>query len=145
MTRCLVLGYDRTDSARAAVRWATEQLMPDGRLVIVHACRPLHAPPSALTTSEERLTLGRAVVDELLLEGEDSLFDLAVEVEVEDCDPVAALVDAAERHGAEAIVVGSDAHSRLHTAIGTVTVELLKVSPVPVIVVPMSVVTAGGR
>jgi nucleotide-binding universal stress UspA family protein len=144
MSTCLVLGYDRTDSARLAAQWAVKQLLPDGKLVIVHSCRPLHAPPSALSSAEERHRLGRALVDELLLEGEDSLFDLDVEVEVVDRDPVSALGDAAVRHHAEAIVVGSEHHSRLHKAIGTVTVELLAKSPVPVVVVPQtaSVTTA---
>jgi len=142
MASCLVLGYDRTESARAAAQWAAEQLQPHGRLVIVHSGRPLHAPPSALSTPQERRRLGRAMVDELLLEGDDSLLDLEIEVEVEDRDPVSALVDAAERYEAEAIVVGSDPHSRLHTAIGTVTVELLKASPVPVIVVPRAAVAS---
>jgi nucleotide-binding universal stress UspA family protein len=144
MSTCLVLGYDRTDSARLAAQWAVKQLLPDGKLVIVHSCRPLHAPPSALSSVEERHRLGRALVDELLLEGEDSLFDLDVEVEVLDSDPVSALTDAAVRHHAEAIVVGSEHHSRLHKAIGTVTIELLAQSSVPVVVVPQtaSVTTA---
>jgi nucleotide-binding universal stress UspA family protein len=66
------------------------------------------------------------------------MFDVDVEVEVVDGDPVSAVCEAAERHHAEAIVLGSERHSRLHTAIGTVTVELLKRSPVPVVVVPMT-------
>lgn len=135
MQSCLVLGYDRTESARVAARWAVEQLLPTGRLVIVHASRPLHAPPGPSSAAERR-RFGRALVDELLFEGEDSLFDIEVEVEVVDRDPVSALIDAARRHHAHAIVVGSESHSRLHTAIGTVTVELLKRSPVPVVVVP---------
>lgn len=138
MSSCLTLGYDRTDSARRAAQWAVSQLLPDGKLVIVHSCRPLHAPPSALSSAEERHRLGRDLVDELLLEGEDALFDLDVEVEVLDSDPVSALCDAAVRHRAEAIVVGSEHHSRLHTAIGTVTVELLRKAPVPVVVVPQT-------
>ncbi len=143
MSTCLVLGYDRTDSARLAAEWAVEQLLPDGKLVIVHSCRPLHAPPVA-SSAEERHRLGRALVDELMLEGQDSMFDVDVAVEVVDRDPVSAVCDAAVRHHAEAIVVGSERHSRLHTAIGTVTVELLKRSPVPVVVVPRtaSVATA---
>lgn len=135
MAPCLVLGYDRSDSARLAARWAVNQLLPSGRLVIVHANRPLHALPLA-SSAEERKRFGRALIDELLLEGEDELFDIDVELEVVDRDPVSALIDAARRHRARAIVVGSEHHSRLHTAIGTVTVELLKDSPVPVIVVP---------
>lgn len=138
MSTCLVLGYDRTDSARLAAGWAVKQLLPDGKLVIVHSDRPLHAPPSPTETPEERRRFGRALVDELLLEGSDSMFDLDVEVEVVDTDPVTAVCDAATRHRADAIVLGSERHSRLHTALGTVTVELLERSPVPVVVVPLT-------
>ncbi len=134
---CLVLGYDRTESSRRAVSWALRDLPADGKLVIVHACRPLHAPPSPLSSGEERADLGRAVVDELLLEGEDAMFDIDVATEVSDEDPVTALLDAARRHGARAIVVGSDEHSPLHKALGTVTTELQRTSPVPVITVPL--------
>jgi len=133
---CLILGYDRTDSSRRAAKWAAEELAPNGKLVIVHACRPLHAPPSPLSTAKERHELGRAMIDELFLEGEDSLFDADLVTEVSDEDPVSALTQAARRHGARAIVVGCEQHSRLHKALGTVTSELLKSSPVPVTVVP---------
>jgi nucleotide-binding universal stress UspA family protein len=134
---CLILGYDRTDSSRRAARWAANELHPNGKLVIVHSCRPLHAPPSPLSTSQERARLGRAVIDELLLEGEDSLFDIDIASEVSDEDPVTALTEAAQRHSARAIVVGCEQHSRLHKALGTVTIELLKTSPVPVTVVSL--------
>jgi nucleotide-binding universal stress UspA family protein len=136
MSTCLVLGYDRTESSRLAADWAVKQLLPDGKLVIVHSDRPLHAP--VVESAEERRRLGRALVDELLLEGGDSMFDVDVEVEVLDADPVSAVCEAASRHGADAIVLGSEHHSRLHTALGTVTVELLKCSPVPVVVVPLT-------
>lgn len=136
MSTCLVLGYDRTESSRLAADWAVKQLLPDGKLVIVHSNRPLHAP--VVESAEERQRLGRALVDELLLEGGDSMFDVDVEVEIVDTDPVSAVCDAAMRYGAEAIVLGSEHHSRLHTALGTVTVELLKRSPVPVVVVPLT-------
>jgi nucleotide-binding universal stress UspA family protein len=137
MSRRLVLGYNRGDSARAAARWISGQLPPDGKLVIVHSCRDLHLPAPPGVSAEQRRRIGRDIVDELLLEGEDTMFDVDVEIEVTDEDPVSALCDAAVLHRAEAIVVGAERHSRLHTAIGTVTVELLRSSPVPVIVVPL--------
>ncbi len=133
---CLILGYDRTENSRRAVSWALSELSPEGRLVIVHACRPLHAPPSPLSTGYERAELGRAIIDELLLEGDDALFDIGIETEVSDHDPVTALLDAAGRHAARAIVLGCDQHSRLHRALGTVTSTLQRSSPVPVIIVP---------
>jgi len=133
---CLVLGYDRTDSARQAAVWAANELPADGRLVIVHSSRALHAPASPLSTPQERHRLGRALIDELVLEGEDAMFDVDVVAEVSEDDPVTALTDAARRHGAHAIVIGSERHSRLRKALGTVTTELLEQSPVPVIAVP---------
>jgi nucleotide-binding universal stress UspA family protein len=137
--RCLALGFDRTESSRRAAAWALRDLLPNGKLVLVHACRPLNAPPSPLASARERMKLGRAIVDEYVLEAEDSLHDLELAVEVIDADPVTALVQAAERHHADAIVLGSERHSRLHKALGVVTAELLNVSPVPVIAVPENV------
>jgi len=135
-TRCLAVGYDRTEGSRRAVSWAAAQLQPDGKLVIVHAGKPLHAPASPLSTHSERTELGRAMIDELLLEGEDSLRDLQLAAEILDRDPVSALVEAAARHGASAIVIGHDRHSALQRAVGSVTSELIDASPVPVIAIP---------
>jgi nucleotide-binding universal stress UspA family protein len=134
--RCLILGYDRTESARRAASWAAHELPPNGKLVIVHSCRPLHTPPSPLSTPEERHRFGRALIDELFLEGEDSLFEIEIEIEISDHDPVTALTAAARHHDAQGIVVGHARHSRLRKALGTVTSELLDTSPVPVITVP---------
>jgi nucleotide-binding universal stress UspA family protein len=135
---CLVLGYDRTDSARCAASWAVHELAPDGKLVIVHSCRALHAPHSPFSSAHERRQLARAVFDELFLEDDGSLLDVDIDIETEisEEDPVTALVEAARRHHASAIVVGYEQRSRLHTALGTVTSELLKSSPVPVTAVP---------
>jgi nucleotide-binding universal stress UspA family protein len=106
--------------------------------VIVHAGKPLHAPASPLTTHSERAELGRAMIDELLLESDDSLRDLELAAEILDRDPVSALVDAATRHHASAIVIGHERHSALHRALGVFTSELLDASPVPVIAIPSS-------
>jgi nucleotide-binding universal stress UspA family protein len=134
--RCLVLGYDGSDSARKAASWAVAELLPKGRLVLVHSDRALHVPASPLTTTSERTQIGAAIIDELLLDGEDALADLDVVAEVSEQDPVSALVTAAERHDADAIVVGCEPHSRLRRALGVVTDELLARSPVAVVAVP---------
>ena len=143
---CLILGYDRTASARLAAAWAARQLQPEGKLVIVHACRPLHAQPSLLSSAKERRELARASIDELLMDT-DSLVDsdIDIEAEVADRDPVTALIEAARHHGAQGIVVGHEQHSTLHRALGTVTSELLNTSPVPVITVPLSAAEASGQ
>jgi nucleotide-binding universal stress UspA family protein len=136
MSKCYVLGYSRDESAREAARWAAERLLPDGKLVIVHATRDLRLPASPLTGAGDCHRVDRDIADELLLEGQHAMFDVDAEIEVDDQDPVSALCEAAARYDAEAIVVGCERHSRLHTAIGTVTIELLHRSPVPMIVVP---------
>jgi nucleotide-binding universal stress UspA family protein len=133
--RCLVVGYDRTESSRLAAAWAAEQLLPDGKLVILHACRPLHTPPSALTSVRERRYLGRALIDELLLEENGALLDVEIEADISDQDPVTALIAAVERHGADGIVLGHERHSPLNRALGTVTSALLDIAPVPVVAV----------
>ncbi len=134
--RCLVVGYDGEEASSRAVRWAAEQLAPGGRLVIVNASRPLHAPASPLSSDPERRRLGRALLDELVLDGDDALLDTLVHREVDDDDPVTALTRVAARCHADGIVVGHERHFRLHRAIGTVTTELLARSTVPVTVVP---------
>jgi nucleotide-binding universal stress UspA family protein len=131
--RCLVVGYDRGSSARAAVAWAARSLPARGRLIVVYACKPMHAP--SLESAGERRRLAGAAIDELMLD-EDALLDCDLQTEISELDPVRALSDAALRHGAEAIVLGAQEHSRLHEAIGTVTSELLKHAPVAVTVVP---------
>jgi nucleotide-binding universal stress UspA family protein len=138
----LVVGYDRTEASRRAVEWAASRVGPEGRLVLVHADRPLHAPPDPLATNEERRRFGRAIVDELLLEGEDELRDLDLRVEISDRDPVRALLAAAEAHEADGIVIGSRRHSALRRALGTVTTELIVRSPVPVTAVPSEAAAA---
>ncbi len=134
--RCLAVGFDRDESSRCAAEWAAHELLPDGELVLVHACRPLHTPPSPIASTHERERLGRAIVDEFLLEGESSMRDLELAVEILDADPVTALLDAAQRHDADAIVVGSERHSRVQRALGIVTTGLLERAPIPVIAVP---------
>jgi nucleotide-binding universal stress UspA family protein len=142
----LIVGYDRTESARLAAAWAARQLQPEGKLVIVHACRPLHAQPSPLSSATERRELGRALIDELLMDTNSMLeIDIDIEAEVSDRDPVSALIEAARHHTAQGIVVGHEQHSTLHRALGTVTSELLSTSPVPVITVPLSAAEASGQ
>ena len=133
---CLVVGYDVSASGRAAVAWATDVLPVNGKIVLVHACRPLHAPTSPLASAGARREFGRALLDELLLEGPNRMLDREIVAEVADKDPVSALTSSARRHGANGIVVGCQRHSRLRKAIGTVTSDLLKASPVPVTAVP---------
>jgi nucleotide-binding universal stress UspA family protein len=89
-----------------------------------------------LSTRDERRDYGAALINELLIDGEGPLLDADLDIEVSDENPVSALIGAARRHSASAIVIGSQHHSRLQAAVGTVAGGLLGHSPVPVIAVP---------
>jgi nucleotide-binding universal stress UspA family protein len=131
--RCLVIGYDRGEAAQRAVQWAVRQLPASGRLVIVFACKGLHIP--SLRGERERRRFAGAAIDELLLEA-DALLDREIATEISERDPVNALLEAAARHSADAIVLGAQRHSPVRRAIGTVTGELLKRSTVAITIVP---------
>jgi nucleotide-binding universal stress UspA family protein len=133
---CVVVGYDGSDSARHAASWAASSLPAAGRLVLVHACRPQHDALPRLASSDQRRAGGRALIDELVLDGDDVLFGVSLQAEVRDLDPVTALTEAAQRHGADTIVIGAHPHSLLQEAIGTVTGGLLARARLPVTVVP---------
>jgi nucleotide-binding universal stress UspA family protein len=143
--RCMVLGYDASDSSRLALSWAASELQPDGKLVLVRSGRALHVPASPLSSSSERDQLGRAIFDELVLDVEDSLLDLQLITEVSEDDPASALLDAANRHGADAIVVGCERHSALHRALGVLTTQLLEHADVPIISVPSGTALSSAR
>jgi nucleotide-binding universal stress UspA family protein len=142
---CLVAGHDATDSSRLAVSWAANELPSGGRLVLVRSGRSLHAPPSPLSSREERARVGQAIFEELLLDGDEQLLDLNLSTELSDEDPASALIGSAERHHADAIVIGYEPHSAAHRAVGVLTDQLLARSPVPVIAVPSSTVVSRGR
>jgi nucleotide-binding universal stress UspA family protein len=134
--RCMVVGCDRSPSSRVAAEWAARQMRGVGTVVLVHACRPLMLPPAALSTPEERIEIGHAVIDEMLMEAGAALLDVDLEIEVLDEDPVRALLESVSARTAEAIAIGSEHGSRLRSAIGTITEGLLKAAVVPVIAVP---------
>lgn len=124
----LVAGYDGSDSAAAAVRWAAARTGPDGRLVVVCATHP-GAPASVLPAHEDR---ARAGLEALWME-EDALVDTDVQLLLDDAPPAEALCRVAHEAGAAGIVVG-----RHHAGpFNADTVQhLLKVADLPVTVVP---------
>ncbi len=133
------MGYDGSPQARYAAGWAARRVAPGGKLIVIHACRPRSRwlPEAILRTAAERRDHGGALVDELLMDGEEALLDVQIEVDVLDENPARALIEAARRHGAQEIVVGSHHRSRLEAVGGDVAAELVRSAPVPVVVVPL--------
>jgi nucleotide-binding universal stress UspA family protein len=138
MPGCLILGYDDTPSARAALDVAIEQAKRfDERLVILFA----YAPPGRSVGeeySEHRRVLEEfgsvatsKAADKATAEGVD------VEVLLVAERPSIALENAARARGARLIVVGTYGESPLRSAIlGATPHKLLQFSETPVLCVP---------
>jgi nucleotide-binding universal stress UspA family protein len=128
-TTTLVAGYDGSEGAAAAVRWAAERTTPAGRLVVVCAAHPT-APKAAAEARAERARAGL----EALWMSEDRLVDADVQLVVADAEPAEALCRAAREAGADGIVVGR--HHAGPFSANTVR-HLLDVADRPVTVVPV--------
>jgi nucleotide-binding universal stress UspA family protein len=124
----LVAGYDGSESAAAAVRWAAGQAGPEGHLIVVCAARP--GSPAPLRSEHEQRA--RAGLEALWME-EDALVDTDVELLVDSAAPAEALCRVAKETAAEGIVVGRH-HAGPFNA-DTVR-QLLNVADLPVTVVP---------
>ena len=137
MPRDLIVGYDDSDGARAALEAAIELAADLGdRLVIAFG----YEPPGDVG---EELTAARAAVREL---GERvahhalsraTAAGVEAELAVIDARPVDALLELAESHDARMIVVGSYGDSPIKGAIlGSVPHKRLHLADRPVLAVP---------
>jgi nucleotide-binding universal stress UspA family protein len=137
MPRSIVLGYDASDNACAALDKAVELAKVSGsRLVVVFA----YEIPAAWggETGDYRRAV-KELGDQTAQHAAERLRDAGVEFEVELVPerPAEGLVHVAERHGASMIVVGTHGEHPITGAIlGSVPHKLLHISSIPVLVVP---------
>ncbi len=136
---CVIVGYDGSPAARGAAAWAARRVAPDGRLVLVHASRPTAhwLPVSILGTPAERESHRRALLEELRAEADTALRETALDAEIVDEEPATALLDAARRHGAREIVIGSHRRSAPERFRGEVATQLAHTTTVPVLIVAL--------
>nr|WSX53169.1 universal stress protein [Streptomyces sp. NBC_00974] len=133
----VVLGYDESPGAERALRVALEVATAFGEpLVLVYGA----AAPG--TTGEEYRAHREAVREagrSALARAVEAADEAGVPstVEVMDEKPAPALLDAARRHQARVIIVGSWGDSPIRGALlGSTPHKLLHLSPVPVLCVP---------
>ena len=134
----IVVGYDGSEPARAAVREGVRQAN-GGRLVIVHA---YDAPPPQLSErwrqllEQDHAERGQSVLDAIVLEGNDELADAQWETRLAPGKPAEAIVDVAREVGADSIVVGSHGYGAMKALLGSVSHDLLRIADRPVTVIP---------
>ncbi|MEV0962125.1 universal stress protein [Streptomyces sp. NPDC049910] len=133
----VVLGYDESPGSVRALRVAIEVAAAFREpLVLVFGA----APPGTLgeeyqTHLEAIRQSGRVALTNAVAAADDAGVPTAVEIL--DRKPAEALLDAAERHDARVIVVGSYGESPLRGALlGSTPHRLLHISRIPVLCVP---------
>ncbi|MFJ3203103.1 universal stress protein [Streptomyces sp. NPDC086989] len=137
----VVLGYDESPGAERALRVALEVATAFGEpLVLVYGAAAPGATGEEYAAHREAVRqAGRSALAHAV-EAADGA-GVPSTVEVVDEKPAQALLDAADRHHARVIIVGSWGDSPLRGALlGSTPHKLLHLSPVPVLCVP----TEGG-
>ena len=145
--RRIVVGYDGSAVARAAVAYAAERVGPGGRLIVAYV---YGAPPEWEGTPYYQSSLDRnqAHAREMLTAiPEDLLRGVEIEPELVQGRPAEALLQIAESRDADEIVVGSRGFGPVRATLGSVSHGLLHEANRPVVVVPARILgsAAGGR
>ena len=134
--RTVVVGYDGSDEARAAVAVAIDRAEPSDRLVLVHATAPasnwLGSPYYELEVAKIHDAAER-ILDEMRPIAEQ--VETSIEFSVLEGPPAEAIIRAAAVRDADEIVVGSRGLGRIRGALGSVSQELVREAAVPVVVV----------
>jgi nucleotide-binding universal stress UspA family protein len=134
----IVLGYDESPGSRRALAMAVDLAARlDEPLVLVYGAEPPGGPGEEFRAHHRAVAeMGRTAVEHAVAEADTA--GVRTIVEVLDDKPAQALVDAADRHDARVIVVGTCGESPLRGALlGSVPHKLLQISDRPVLCVPV--------
>jgi nucleotide-binding universal stress UspA family protein len=136
--RVVVVGYDGSPAARAAVLEAIRRAGADGCLYVVHAYR---VPADYWGTGYYQ-----ALLDEVAQEGRKLMERLPDEIpglagvqwhsEIFGGHPAEAIANVAAARQADEIIVGSRGYGRARALLGSVSHELIHLARCPVIVIP---------
>jgi nucleotide-binding universal stress UspA family protein len=138
----VVVGYDGSDAARAALQFAARQAGDSGQIFLVHA---YELPPEMLgSPNYDRILIehrerGEALLRDLPLESEP-LSGPTYETELIGGPPAQAIADVARVRDADEIVVGARGLGRVRALLGSVSHELLHIADRPVVVIPAAAV-----
>jgi nucleotide-binding universal stress UspA family protein len=140
--RSVVVGYDGSAPAEAALAYAAERAADGGRVVAVHAFQPM---PDWLGTPQYQQALdARQARGRELLRALDERRDLDADVTTSLVEGPAAraIIAAADARDADEIVVGSRGFGPVRGALGSVSHAVLHAADRPVVVIPADAVPA---
>lgn len=143
--RCIVVGFDGSEAARAAVDYACDRAGANGKVIFVHAFGPPSdwlGHPNYQRVLDDHETRGHGLLDALRLDVEQRGGPQA-EFELIAGAPAEAIARVAEVRKADEIVVGSRGFGPLRGALGSVSHELLHDADRPVVVIPKRMVVQG--
>ena len=141
--RCtVVVGYDGSEAARAALAYAARRSCEGGRVVAVHAFHPVPdwlGSPNYQRTLDAYQEHGRQLLDSL-----NGASDVGADLETSllEGPPARAIVAAADARDADEIVVGSRGFGRVRGALGSVSHALLHETDRVVVVIPADAIPA---
>jgi len=137
-SRTIVVGYDGSPAALAAVDHAIDRAGPDGRLVVVHA----HLTPTDHVGApyynamvEDATYRATNLVDGLERDCE-RLATIKYERDLAVGSAATAIVRAAETREADEIVIGSREVGRMRALLGSVAHDVIHLAHCPVTVIP---------
>ena len=140
---CLIVAYDGSEPARAAVRYAASRAGTTGKVIIVH-CFGLPsewfgagvAEPIAIEHSEH----GQAVLDDLMMSEGGVLGEVDFEVEMIGGEPSETVNRVAKVNDADEIVLGTRGSGRIASLLGSVAHAVIHDADRPVVVIPCNAV-----
>lgn len=135
MNQTVVIGYDGSYEARAALAYARERVN-GGKLFIVTAAPAvpdLFGSPLYQHFVDAAHTNARRVLDQAAAQVPA---DVDFETELLEGSPAEAIVNVADARDADAIVIGSRGLGRVRATLGSVSHDVLHLTNRPVVVIP---------
>jgi nucleotide-binding universal stress UspA family protein len=140
----VVVGYDGSAPARAALAYASSRTCDGGRVVAVHAFQPI--PDWLGSPDYDRVVHAHQAQGEELLRSLEEGQDLGAELVTSllEGPPARAIVAAADARDADEIVVGSRGFGPIRGILGSVSHAVLHEADRPVVVIPADAAPADG-
>ena len=135
----IVVGYDGSAAARAALARAADRAGTNGQLYIVHAYSlpmDLLGMPDYQRLLDLQLNRAEELMGRLEVESGADLGGTSWETEIIGAAPAKAIADVAGARDADEIIVGTRGHGRARALLGSVAHEVIHLAACPVTVIP---------